>query len=92
MQLAGKAERPHDEQLANQDAENQCDCADMLTEAMQPGDHQRNRQHEHVVHIDQDEPAKIVEGVDDQVRQRGRSDHQGRDVDATLTLDHQLVS
>ena len=34
---------------------------------------------------------KIMEAVDDQVRQRGRRHRKCRHVDATLALDHQLV-
>lgn len=91
MQRAGETERPHDQHLPEQHREHQRDAAGMIAEAMQARDQQRNGQHEHVVGVDEDEPAKVVNGIDDQMRQRSCGDRKCRNVHAPLALDHQRI-
>ena len=92
MKRAGEAERPHDEQLAKQDRENQHNAAGMIAEAMEARDEQRNRQHQQVIGVDEDQPMKIMQAIDDQVRQCRCRHRKCRDVDATLALDHPFVT
>jgi hypothetical protein len=91
MQRAGETERPHDQHLPEQHREYQRDAAGMIAEAMQARDQQRNGQHEHVVGVDEDEPAKVVNGIDDQMRQCSCGYRKCRNVHAPLALDHQRI-
>ena len=84
VQVAVPAHRPDDEHVHDQDQQGERHRADVLAEAMQARDQQRQHRHQHVVEVDRKQALEVVDRVEDQVRERVEGRDVRRDVHEAL--------